>query len=97
MFFISTWLEKNDMDKEFGAKEAEVLGQLLKRFYSEARDKDGNTYSHNLMKSIRASINHHLQQTPHNRFIDITKDREFTSANFVFQGYLKVNKLDGKM
>ena len=96
MFFISAWLEENDMDKEFEAKEAEDLGQLLKRFYAEARDKDGNTYSPNSMKSIIASINRHLQQPPLNRSIDITKDREFKSANFVFQVYLKVNKLDGK-
>ena len=47
---------------EFEAKEGEDLGQPLKRLYAEARDKGGNTYSHNSMKSILASINRHLQQ-----------------------------------
>ena len=47
------------------------------------------------MRSIRASINRHLQSPPNNLQIDITRDSAFKQANQVFDGYLKQNKRDG--
>ena len=84
------------MDVNFEQEDLAQLNTMLKRFYAEARDQKGEKYSYNTMKSLRAGINRHLQQPPYNRSMDICKDKDFKSANQVYDGYLKLDKIEGK-
>lgn len=75
--------------------ETDLLSVALRRFYAEARTKKGVPYSRPAMIAIRASLQRHLISPPHNRTISIVSDREFTAANQVFTGRLKINRADG--
>ena len=71
------------------------LAAILSSFYAEVRDQEGGRYSQSTMRGIRAGINRHLKMPPHNKNIDITKDREFCEANHIFEGYIKANIVEG--
>ena len=45
--------------------------------------------------NLRASIQRHLTSPPYNRIIDLSKDREFTTANNMLKAQLKVNRMEG--
>ena len=72
----------------------ESLNKALRQFYGVVRNKDGSEYNHNTMRSIRSSMNRHIQAIP--RSIDIIQDKEFVTSNTVFDGQLKKNKAEGK-
>lgn len=93
---FSAWLAESGEDVNFENKPVEILSQLLRRFYGEVRDQKGNRYNHNTLRGIRSAISRHLQNPPYNKKIDIQSNIEFKQANFVFDGYLKENKRQGK-
>ncbi len=94
LFFLD-WILDTNQDVAFQDLSPTELAKLLRRFYAEVRNKEGQQYNHNTMKSIRASINRHLTSPPYNKPIDICKDSVFKEANNVFQGILKENKRTG--
>ena len=88
VIFVSAWLQEKCLDVGFEHEQVPNLNKLLTRFYAEVWDK----YGHNSL----CSISSHLQQPSHDRTVDILKDKEFSSSNHVFEGYLKQNKLEGR-
>ena len=57
------------------------LAAVLRKFYTEAREKDGQMYSKNSLCSIRFSLCRHFKQELN---VDIIKDAEFDEANRVY-------------
>ena len=57
------------------------LAAVLRKFYAEARKKDGQMYSRNSLCSIRFSLCRHFKQELN---VDIIKDAEFNEANRVY-------------
>ena len=75
--------------------EPEELCQVLRQFYAEVRQKNGNKYSRSGLTNIRASLQRHLTSPPFNRNINIIRDREFQAANAVIQGQIKILRQSG--
>ena len=58
------------------------LAAVLRKFYAEARKKDGQMYSKNSLCSIRFAFFRHFKQE---LIIDIIKDTEFNEANRIYE------------
>ena len=72
------------------------LDQLLQRFYSAARTKEGKEYSKSALVGMRAALNRYLTTPPIWRNINLMKDREFLHSNQVLSGLVKHLKREGK-
>ena len=94
-FLPSAWLKETSRKEDFESDAPKDLNTTLRNFYGEVRNQEGKEYNHNSMRSIRSGINRHLQSHPHERAIDIIKDKDFNSANNIFDGYLKKCKAEG--
>ncbi|KAJ7425972.1 activating transcription factor 7-interacting protein 1 isoform X1 [Willisornis vidua] len=93
---LKQWLAKNGKDPSFELVPVSELNDILKEFYYTIRNHDGNTYSVASYKSMRAGLNRHLKMPPYNRQICLMKDKEFASANMVFESVLKMLRMQGK-
>ncbi|XP_069765884.1 activating transcription factor 7-interacting protein 1-like isoform X2 [Narcine bancroftii] len=93
---LKQWLIEKGKDGTFETISVEELDGILREFYGTVRNHDGNTYSISSYKSIRAGLNRHLKMPPHSRQICLMQDKEFTSANNVFLGVLKILRKQGK-
>ena len=94
-FFFSDWLEATGRNVNFEMHEPEELSLILRQFYAEVRQKNGNNYSRSGLTNIRASIQRHIASPPFNRNINIIRDREFGAANSVIQGQIKLLRRSG--
>lgn len=61
---------------------SEELSNVLKRFYVDARRRDGHQYSKNSLSSIRFGLKRHFKDVLR---VDIVKDKEFREANRVYE------------
>ena len=57
------------------------LSTVLKRFYVEARNVEGNPYSRNTMKAIRSGLDRFLSGSPQRKPFSIIRDKAFKPAN----------------
>ena len=65
------------------------LSAVLKRFYVEARNVEGNPYSRNTMKAIRSGLDRFLSGSPQRKPFSIIRDRAFKQANEALDASLK--------
>ena len=82
--FFSDWLEATGRNSDYEMFESEELCQILRQFYADVHQKNGNKYSRNGLTNMRASLQHHLTSSRFNRNISIIQEREFQAANAVF-------------
>ena len=72
-FFLShhslDWLQENDLSVEFEYVHADLLANYLRRFYAEARQRNGEVYSKSGYANIRSAIHRHITSAPYNRTI----------------------------
>jgi hypothetical protein len=68
----------------------------LRKFYGEARNKNGEEYGRSSLLQIRNSIERYLNYPPHNRALQISKNPEFASSNQMLNATLKSLKRRGK-
>ena len=65
------------------------LSAVLKRFYVEARNVEGNPYSRNTMKAIRSGLDRFLSGSPQRKPFSIIRDKAFKPANEALDASLK--------
>ena len=73
----------------------EVVAGYLRRFYAEARQKNGDIYSKSAYGNIRSAIQRHITSPPYNKTYSIMTSAQFKQANNVFKGQLKANRCSG--
>ena len=84
----------NDKDSE-NTKELTKhhrLAAVLRKFYAEARKKDGQMWSKNSLCSIRFALCRHFKQELN---IDIIKDTESNEANRIYEAQCVQLKIQG--
>ena len=94
-FFFSEWLLAKGLPVRFEELSVEDLAKQLLQFYAEVRQRNGKPYSRSGLINIRASIQRYLASPPFNKTFNIMKDREFSAANQVIQGTIKVMREAG--
>ena len=94
--FFSDWCNDRGVDRKLSEMSDIELDQVLRRFYAEARAKDGELYSRSSLLAIRNSIERFLNNPPHNRAIKIAKGEAFQLSNKMLNSKIKVQKKDGK-
>ena len=57
------------------------LSAVLKHFYVEDKNVEGDSYSRNTMKAIRSGLDRFLSGSPQRKPFSIIRDREFKPAN----------------
>ena len=94
--FFSDWRNDRGVDRKLSEMTDMELDQVLRRFYAEARAKDGELYSRSSLLAIRNAIERFLNNPPHNRAIKIAKGEAFQLSNKMLNSKIKVQKKDGK-
>lgn len=88
---LRDYMEEKSMDVNFENLDKQALNDLLRKFYVEARKKNGDYYKSSALGSIRFGIHRYLQSQQRN--IDIRNDPEFTESNKIFKAQvIKLNK-----
>ncbi|XP_078371359.1 uncharacterized protein KIAA1958-like [Oculina patagonica] len=90
------WCNNRGVDKKLPELSDVELDQILRRFYAEARAKDGELYGRSSLLAIRNAIERFLNNPPHNRGMKITKGEAFQLSNKMLNSKIKVQKKDGK-
>ena len=88
------YLSEKGLDINFERQNKIQLNSVLRKFYVEARKKDGDFYKKSALTSIRFGINRHLQSARRN--IDIINDSEFNEANSIFKAQVVELRRRGK-
>ena len=81
------YLSAKNRPEDFENFEKDELGNVLSRFYVEARRSDGNHYKTSSLNGVRAGLNRHLKQNYYlgSGTIDIIRDKDFVAANMAFR------------
>ena len=93
--YFSDWLVDHGSGAAFEVGSKEDLAELLRRFYGDARKKDGSPYGKSALVNIRSGLNRHMTLPPWNRIINLMHDAEFKVANQVLIGQFRKIKMDG--
>ena len=83
------YLSDKAQSPDFETLGKEALCALLRSFYAEARSKSGQLYSKSSLISIRSSLNRYLNEPPHCRALDLTKDPELRGANLTLAAVIR--------
>lgn len=83
------FLRDTAQSPDFETLDKHALCARLRSFYAEARSKSGQVYSRSSLISIRSSLNRYLNEPPHSRTLDLTKDPEMRSANLVLAAVIR--------
>jgi len=81
--FHLAFLAETHQGVNFEDDAEQILAEKLKGFYGSLRMVNGERYSRSGMINMRSGINRHLTNPPHNRQLNIMRDRVFMSANQV--------------
>ena len=68
----------------------------MREFYAVAVAEKGDPYSKQGLINLRSGINRHLTSPPHNKILDLSKDREFLQANKILKARMRITKKSGK-
>lgn len=83
---FENWLEKRGRTVDYATVSAEELASILRKFYAEVKhNQQGKSLTPSSLTGIRAAIHRHLTAAPFLRTMNIVKDKEFLSANNMFQ------------
>ena len=63
---------------------------MLRHFYGEINNKNGQPYSKSALIGISSGLNRHLQGTQTNRVISTVSDKIFLNANKVFTVHIRM-------
>lgn len=80
----------------FESLDAAQLEDLLGLFYASLQTKKGKDYSKSALVGLRAGINRYLTSPPHQKQMNLMKDREFMKSNQVLTGLIKQMRREGK-
>ncbi|XP_049584860.1 uncharacterized protein [Syngnathus scovelli] len=83
------YLRDRARSPDFESLDKAELCALLRSFYAEARSKSGQLYSKSSLVSIRSSLNRYLNEPPHCRTLDLTKDPELRGANLTLAAVIR--------
>jgi len=86
------YLKEKKIDEESLTSSKEKLASVMRKFYAEARKKNGELYT----KASLVGIRFGLQRFFSSHKIDIIKDPEFSEANAVYQAEISELKREGK-
>lgn len=93
---LKAYLKEMDKSVDFEAFTPEELDLTLKRFYVNARTRNGELYRGKSLQSIRYGINRYLQSPPHSKTFDIIKDARFNDSNNTYKTAMAEIKNEGK-
>ena len=74
----------------------EKLDENLRKFYAEARSRNGENYSRATLLALRNGIERYLNSPPNNKGIKLTNDATFILSNKVLDAKIKQLKRDNE-
>lgn len=90
------WANEKRVSSDLQTISFEELDQHLRRFYAEARSKDGKPYSRSTLLSLRNGIERYLSLPPVNRPVKFSQDPRFSLSNKMLVATIKQLKREGK-
>ena len=77
---FNSWMEKRNIVVDLKTVEAEILNNILRKFYAEVRTVKNEVLTPSSMTGIRAAIYRTILSPPYSRNMNILADREFSTA-----------------
>ena len=96
-FLVDWFSQQEEFTTDIEEMNKEELNKCLRKFYMSARKKDGGYYNKATLTSIRAAIDRHLCNEPHNKPFSIISDSQFTEANKALNSFLKTLSKSGQI
>ena len=96
-FFVDWFSQQEEFNTDIEEVNKEELNKCLRKFYMSARKKDGGYYNKATLTSIRAAIDRHLCNEPHNKPFSIISDSQFTEVNKALNSFLKTLRKSGQI
>ena len=96
-FFVDWFSQQEEFTTDIEEMNKEELNKCLRKFYMSARKQDGGYYNKATLTSIRAAIDRHLRNEPHNKPFSIISDSQFTEANKALNSFLKTLSKSGQI
>ena len=96
-FFVDWFSQQEEFNTDIEEMNKEVLNKCLRKFYMSTRKKDGGYYNKATLTSIRAAIDRHLCNEPHNKPFSIISDSQFTEVNKALNSFLKTLRKSGQI
>jgi len=90
------WCQERGQNHNIELMEEKEIDAILRQFYAEVRNKDGQEYSRISLISLRYSIERYLNMPPINKGIKISQNPHFASSNKMLDAKLKMKKREGK-
>ena len=87
---IQEWCDKRKLKVDFNCVTPVELNELLRKFYTEVKSKNGQPLTPSTLTGIRAVIHRQLTSAPISRSMNIMQDSEFLSANKMFETKCKL-------
>ena len=89
-----TWSEGKRIALDMEEHEPAELNRLVKKFYAEVKNKDGQDYEPDSLRVMIAALDRHLKEKQCS--LSIVKDREFHSSKQVLEGKAKLQRQAGR-
>ena len=96
-FLVDWFSQQEQFTTDIEEMNNEELNKCLQKFYISARKQDGGYYSKAALTSIRAAIDRHLRNEPHNKPFSIIIDSQFTEASKALNSFLKTLSKSGQI
>ena len=85
------WLQRRGKSCDYASISAVELNDLLRKYYAEVKNyKTGHALSPSSMTGLRAAIHRYITAAPFLRPFNILTDREFVTANNMFNARCKL-------
>lgn len=95
-----SWITKRNKKVDLKTVPMEELNELLRKFYAEVKTEKKTMLTPSALTGIRAALHRSLIASPYERKFNIISDREFTTANEMFNArcklYCKSNNVKAK-
>lgn len=93
---FEAWLKERQQSIDFKTIAKTTLASTLREFYATIRTSKGDMYGISSYAGLRAGLNRHINESPFSRAWNLMQDTEFTAANNMFKGVLKLLRKAGR-
>ena len=96
MSFSTEWSSPKKLTRQLHEYRSDELDEVLRVFYAEVRNRQGEDYSKSTLLGLRNGIERHLNGPPHNKGIQFSSNPVFKKSNLMLNAKIKCLKQQGK-
>ena len=83
LYLFSEWAMQRNVEKPLHKQSDQKLDNNLRKFYAEARNKEGIEYGKSTLLCLRSGIEQYLNFNPYNRGLKFSQNPVFKNSNMI--------------